>query len=268
MRLGADVNAPVLNHLAPLDAKILAWLDREALEFECIADLDLDREPELAEGRAAVLLIGHSEYWSKGMFDAVRGAHLSGSWLVNLSGNTMYRQVQVSADYGVRMSNVLTALSDRDETFLTGVRYAEKGYATASPYVVRDATHWSFAGLAVRNGELFGQHCLISNADAGPAPVDYDPGRPTNERFILSGEGAAGFEVDRLTRRHRRDFYLIAEGRARSSAHMVVREPDGARGGVFSASSINFGGSLLVDPVCAGLVRNVLHRAMNTHDNR
>ena len=73
------------------------------------------------------------------------------------------------------MTNLLTALTDRDETFLTGVRYSEAGYATASPYIVRDADHWAFAGLNVRNGTLFGQHSLVSDANSGFAAADYDP---------------------------------------------------------------------------------------------
>ena len=43
---------------------------------------------------------------------------------------------------------------------------------------------------------------------------------------------------------------------------MVVREPAADHGGVFSASSITFGGSLLIDPVTSRITRNVLERAL------
>ena len=71
--------------------RVLAWLDGEELAFECVADVDLDREPELAQGRQAIVLLGHSEYWSEGMFDAVRRP----CWrlVVNLSGNTIAKFV-------------------------------------------------------------------------------------------------------------------------------------------------------------------------------
>jgi hypothetical protein len=47
---------------------------------------------------------------------------------------------------------------------------------------------------------------------------------------------------------------------SRGGADMVVREPEGSRGGVFSASSITFTGSLLVDYVCSEITRTVLKK--------
>ena len=45
-------------------------------------------------------------------------------------------------------------------------------------------------------------------------------------------------------------------------ADMIVREPAGTRGGMFTASSITFGGSLLIDPVTSGIVKNAIAQAL------
>lgn len=251
---------PVLDHLVALDIKVLAWLDREGIDYECVADLDLDEDPSLCDGRGAVLLAGHSEYWSTAMLSQVLAAHRGKStWVINLSGNTMYRRIHVHDDHSVNLADLVMALSGNDETELTGVRFSEKAYGTASPFAVTRATHWAFEGTGLARGDHFGEECLIANVP--PSREDYDPTRPTTPDTMLNGTGAAGFEVDRLVWHRRREFTVIAEGVARSSAHMVVKEPKGVVGGAFSASSITFGGSLLVDDTCSRVVRNVLARA-------
>ncbi|WP_198264130.1 hypothetical protein [sulfur-oxidizing endosymbiont of Gigantopelta aegis] len=46
-------------------------------------------------------------------------------------------------------------------------------------------------------------------------------------------------------------------------ADMVVREPSGSRGGMFSASSISFPAALLIDYRASQLVKNILTRALD-----
>ena len=261
LELGSPLAEPALNHLASLDARILAWLDEHGIDYDCAAELDLDRDETLSVGRRAAVLTGHSEYWSARMFDRLARAHeQQGMWLINLSGNTMYRQIEVADDFTVRMCNLLTVLSGRDETELLGVRYSEGGYGTASPYAVRVPHHWVFAGLGLQDGDRFGAISTVANTSPGYAAV-YHPERPTTATGLLHGSGAAGFEVDRRVRRQRKAFTVLAEAVAPHGAQMVVREPRGDRGGAFSVSSISFGGALRVDPACSRLVLNVLRRA-------
>lgn len=251
---------PALCHLAALDIKILSWLDRQGIEYECVPDLELDKRPELAIGRDAIALMGHSEYWSSRMLDCVEEAHADGAWILNISGNTMYRQIAVDDDYSVRLVNIVTRLSGRDETRLTGARYSEVAYGTAAPYRVTRPNHWIFDRVDVTDGSLFALDCLVDNA--GSTDLPYDPSRPTTPDRRLSGRGGAGFEVDRRPIHRRGQFTLVAEGTSRRSAEMLVKEPKGSKGGTFSASSINFGGSLLVDEISSAMMMNVLRRAV------
>ena len=72
-----------------------------------------------------------------------------------------------------------------------------------------------------------------------------------------------------MTRTTPADFELVAKGmNPDGGADMVVREPSRTRGGVFSASSIVFGGSLSVDETCSAIVKNVLKRALSGHINK
>lgn len=261
--LQAPVSTPILNHLAGLDARILAWLDREGIAYECVADLDLHSDPGVCDDRAAVVLAGHSEYWSTEMLEQLLTAHRrNGTWVLNLSGNSMYRRITVQDDNTVALADLVMALSGRDESELTGVRFSERAYGTASPYVVTRPDHWVFRGVQVKRGDRFGGDCLIANV-APRSAESYDPARPTTPDTMLRGQGAAGFEVDRRLRRWRRTFQIVAQGAARRSAHMVVKEPHGETGGALSASSISFGGSLLLDQTCSRVVLNVLNRALS-----
>ena len=47
-------------------------------------------------------------------------------------------------------------------------------------------------------------------------------------------------------------------------AEMVIREAHGSRGGMFSVSSITFGGSLLIDTSASRITSNVIHRALGS----
>jgi hypothetical protein len=76
--------------------------------------------------------------------------------------------------------------------------------------------------------------------------------------------GASGWETDKLSRQAPKDFVAVAKGlNKHGGADMVVRDPDGTRGGLFSASSVTFSGSLLIDAVCSKILKNVLGRAMS-----
>lgn len=258
--LAVAPDEPTLNHLAALDRKILAWLDVQGIDYECVADLDLHRDAEICHERDAIVLLGHSEYWSTKMFDRLLKAHRErGAWVINFSGNSIYREIEVADDFSVRLSNIVMALSGRDETALTGVRYSERGYATAAPFVAMRPEHWIFASTSLRRRERFGSECLIANGQ--PAEHGYNPSHPTTATGELDGRGAAGFEVDRRPRSRRNEFTIVARGDRPGSAHMVVKEPMGKSGGSFSASSITFGGALLVDKTCSTIALNVLRKA-------
>lgn len=259
---GRDPMQPFANHLAAGEWRLLAWLEREGIPYDVVTGYELHSDPDLLRDYRAILFSTHCEYWSQPMYEAVKTHHEShGLWILNMAGNTMFREIEFGEDGSTRCVSLSFKDSCADETQILGVRFTMIGYGTCAPYRVHAGHHWACAGLDNDQKKSLGKHCLNRNV---PTSNDrYDPGR-VGLREGLSGVGASGWELDRLSKTAPQDFTRIARGQNKSGgADMVVREPDGCRGGVFSASSITFGGSLLVDDGCSRLARNVIGRALD-----
>jgi hypothetical protein len=125
------------------------------------------------------------------------------------------------------------------EAHLLGVAYSETGVMTAAPYRVLAADHWAFAGTGVAAGDLFGQASLHERIPGGAS------GHETDKR---SDSSPAGVE-------------LLAKGTNPDDggAEMVAFQTP-AGGAVFSAGSICWPASVLVDPVVSRVTANVLRR--------
>ena len=254
-----DVMAPFTNHLAASDWRLLAWLEREGIAYDVAADIELDRAPELLEGRRVVIPSSHSEYWSPAMSEAVHRFHTKQrGWLVNLSGNTMFGRIEVFEDGSQRYIGPLRE-TVADESLLTGGRVTNEDYATCAPYRVVADGHWAFDGVPTEDG-MIGR--LGLNRETPRTYPLYDPARPAIATG-LSGQGASGWETDKRTAATPSDMTMLAKGtNPKGGAEMMLREPEGSRGGMFSAGSITYAGSLLVDPGTSKLTRNVIERAL------
>ena len=255
--------APFTNHLAAGEWRMLAWLERQGYRYDVVTGRDLHRQPDLLRHYRGLVLSTHCEYWSAEMYDAVRISHFQqGLWIVNCSGNSMYRQVEFPTEHTMRCSSLSFADSHADESELLGVRFTMDDYATCGPFRVVEPNHWVFqdAPLNPRH-PYFGAQSLNQNTRADSER--YSSGRPGTSTG-LRGDGASGWETDKLTKSAPRDIVRVAKGaNPRGGADMVVREPEGSRGGMFSASSLTFPGSLLVDAVGSQIVANVLNRVMD-----
>lgn len=257
--LNAAPESKILNHLAALEIKVLEWLEREGVNYRCIADVDLENGLADVSSAKGVALLGHSEYWSEKMFKTLERINGLGAWVLNISGNSIYREVCVG-QYAASLNNMTFCLSGQNEANLLGVRFNEASYGTAAPYQVKNDRHWIFSGLELENGDWFGTECLIGAPPQTANLQLYSPARPSTLDGRLLGSGASGFEVDTLV--DKKNFSLVAKGVQKKGASMVIREASKGRGGVFSASSINFGGSLLVDPACSKILKNVIDKSL------
>jgi N,N-dimethylformamidase len=122
---------------------------------------------------------------------------------------------------------------------LLGVVYSETGIMTAAPYQVVDADHWVYDGTGLKNGDIFGRDCQHERVPGGASGHETDkrsPSSPKNTRLL-----AKGLNPD--------------EG----GAEMVIHEP-GNGAAVFSAGSICWPSSLLVDAAVSQITANVLRR--------
>lgn len=256
-----DPSRPVTNHLAAGEWRLLSWLEREGYGYDIITGYELHHDRDPLCNYKAIILSTHCEYWSPNMYEKLKEFHeRHRGWILNISGNSIYREVDFFDDGSVRCTSLSFRDSCTDETQLLGVRFTDSDYSTCAPYKITDPTHWAFNNIPVSKSRLFGGLSLIQNTAKHTSRLD--PGRPGAEGG-LDGCGASGWETDKLSKTAPKDIVTIAKGcNPYGGADMVVREPNGERGGLFSASSLVFPGCLLIDNVASMLLKNVLHRAL------
>ena len=239
-------------HVAPAEWRLLGWLEREGFAYDLYAETQL-HSGLLDLDRYQVLLIStHPEYWSKQMYQRVKQwVFERGGRLMYLGGNGLNCEVEFLDPSTMTVRNgdarrqrsekheSRFAMRQESEANLLGVVYDELGIMTAAPYRVVDDSHWVFAGTGLKQGDLFGQECMHERV----------PG------------GASGHETDKISPSSPANTHLLAKGEnpGKGGAHMVIHEPAGG-GAVFSAGSITYVSSLLVDEPISQITSNVLRR--------
>lgn len=149
----------------------IAAAERLGLRLNYAADIDLERHPEILDGAVAVVPIGHSEYWSRLMRDALTAARDDGVNLAFLGANDIHRRIRfkdsrvgpdrIMVNYKLGEDDPETSedttadwgrppFSD-PQSSLIGPMFA-CAHSTAD-LVVGDPGAWPFAGLGLRRGE-------------------------------------------------------------------------------------------------------------------
>ena len=259
----SDIYDTFTSHLSSNEWRTLGWLEKNNIPYDLISGYELHNNPDILNHYKAIMLNSHSEYWSKDMFTSLKKFNEMGGAVLNLSGNSIYREVEFYEDSSLHCVSLRFADSAEDETKLIGVRFDMRGYGSCNPYKVLKSGHWIFEGTNVKNGDLFGKKNLNHNSGNFKQSFEKDPASSPG-MAPLKGEGASGWETDKLSKTAPKDFILLAKGTniRNGGAEMVIREKEG-NGLVFSASSITFGASLLVDETCSLIVLNVLKKVLN-----
>jgi hypothetical protein len=173
------------------EGPFIAWAESAGYRFDYVANGDLEKRPEVLDGHRMMLSVGHDEYWSSPMRDAVEGFIAEGGNVAFLSGNTSFWQVRLEDEGHTMVSykgdarrkdplrqshpELLTSMwSDpiigRPETQMTGVSFSRGGYARIAGgtprgqkgYTVWRPEHWLFAGTDLRYGDVVGaEHCVV-----------------------------------------------------------------------------------------------------------
>ncbi|HUY36932.1 MAG TPA: N,N-dimethylformamidase beta subunit family domain-containing protein [Pirellulales bacterium] len=239
-------------HVAPAEWRFLAWLARERFAYDLYAETQFHQGAfDLGDYRALVLST-HPEYWSRSMYERLkRWVFEEGGKLLYLGGNGMNCEVEFIDDATIicrngdqremkrRKLESRFHLRHESEANLLGVVFTEAGAMTAAPFRVVDAGHWAFAGTDLNAGDAFGRRSLHRRCDGG----------------------ASGHETDKISPSSPKNVHLLAQGTNRDDggAHMIYY--DTSKGGeVFSAASITWTSSLLVDDAVSKITANVLRR--------
>ncbi len=252
-----------LNHLARAETWVLGWLEDSGYRFDVYADLDFHRGIVGLADYKALILHSHPEYWSLPMRDNLEGYLAQGERLLYLGGNGIYERVAYQQDFRQMVLRGGDPSSPRDlhffrnlipprpERAVLGVGYEADNWtgnrSLYAPYRVEMAGHRFFADTNLSNGETIGHHGL--NGAASGWEMD------TSEQLPGKAPGAAPANIQ-----------VLARGTNTGpdntfGAHMTYYDtPSG--GFVFSAGSLTFGGSLVVDPHLQRIVRNVLDECL------
>jgi hypothetical protein len=189
------------------------WAEAQGIGIDYAVNADLQFVPDLLDGRRLYLSVGHDEYWSWEMRDAVEGFIAAGGNAAFLSGNVCFWQVRLENEgrtmvgykqhfeqdpvYGTDRQERLTSIwSDRligrPETQMTGLTFNRGGYhrigksvgGGAGGYTVHRPDHWLFEGTGVFRGDLLGaagtvvgyecDGCELQLVDGVPVPTGAD----------------------------------------------------------------------------------------------
>jgi hypothetical protein len=151
---------------------LLALAERLRLPLAYATDVDLHRDPALLDGAAAVISLGHDEYWSPAMRTAVTRARDRGTNVAFLGANAIYRKIRfgpsslgpdrteinykdASDPIGRTDPAQVTTQwreppSSDNESSLTGTDYGCS--PVRADMVVLDPSSWLLAGLGLRAG--------------------------------------------------------------------------------------------------------------------
>jgi hypothetical protein len=266
-------------HVAEAEWRLLAWLEREGFACDYYAETQLHFGQLDLDAYRVLVISTHPEYWSAQMFHRVKDWVFNrGGRLVYLGGNGLNCDVEfldeATCIYRNGDERRLRVASDRragspgnerppaqgpaepagrtyesrfhlrheSEASLLGVVYDDRGIMTAAPYRVIDSRHWVFAGTGLREGDLFGTESLHMRVPGGASGHETDkisPSSPTHTHLLARGENPGG-----------------------GGAEMVIHEHAGG-GAVYSAGSIAWTASVLVDPAVSTITANVLRRFVN-----
>jgi hypothetical protein len=154
------------------DAPFIRWLERQGIDADFCTDFDLHRDAGTCSPYRLLLSVGHDEYWSTRMRDAVEDFVGRGGNVAFFGANVCWWRIHVVDDASAivcHQGGPRGALDHwwpasgaaRPEDSLTGVSYRHGGGWWDGPrdtggYIVQRASHWAFAGTGLANGEAFG----------------------------------------------------------------------------------------------------------------
>lgn len=270
-------------HLTRGELWILGWLSSEGIQADLYSDIDFHNDGCDASQYRCLVLSTHPEYWSRQMYDNLAAYLDQGGSLLYLGGNGIYENGEYHPDRtsmvfraglegGPRVTALFRVLDPAmAERSLLGVA-TERCGVEGSPYRIDAADHPLFADVRVTdphtgadrqvvNGDLFGESGLnigFGNGKASAWEVDTRDGVGATTVPLNCATEDSPIRASSLPD----GLIVLATGEADADgagAEMVFYEHSGG-GIVFSAGSLTFGGSLVVDRTIQQLMRNVLTR--------
>lgn len=191
------------------DARFIRWLAAWGTACDFYTDMDLHSGQLDLGAYKCMLSVGHHEYWSAAMRDAVARFLAGGGNLAVFSGNTCFRPVDFGAPGTAEHMKVVNKLADQwpdhNESDLLGLSYGfgggrwgdwEPGAGWTNTardpigFTVRDAGHWAFAGCGLADGQTFGAEDRLIGYE-----VDGVPGVPNGFHVLADTVRLDGWDM-------------------------------------------------------------------------
>jgi hypothetical protein len=183
----------------------VAWAETEGLALDCLTDRDLETDPGVLDPYRALILVGHSEYWSAPERDAIEAFADAGGGLAIFSGNTAFWKVRFEDDgarfichkwrgfsadpvAGERPAEATHLWSHRafgrPEAQITGLSFLFGGYHRLGlcvargqgGYTVVDEHHWALEGADLFWGDVIGGELPLLGYENDGCRLRYDEG--------------------------------------------------------------------------------------------
>jgi hypothetical protein len=191
-----------------MNLPLVRFLSKHGFSYDVTTDSSLDATPDQLVGQTTVLIGGHSEYWTKRMYDGAVQARDAGTNFAFLGANEIYWQGRIERDAKGRPTAMTVyrqasldklARADpstttvqwrhapllRDPAALVGVGMSVVGVHGA--YVVNTAPAWLFAGTNLRKGSVL-DLAFGNEVDAQEPPSLQSP---ANLQVVLHGTAVA-----------------------------------------------------------------------------
>ena len=175
---------------ASYERHFAAWADSGGYALDIATQQDLHFRPEILDGYACVVMVGHDEYWTWQMRDAVDAYVEGGGCVARFAGNFLWQirledsgRVQVCHKYLAREEDPLYGSADGrlTTTCWEAPETARPGHATfgldasrglyagwgglaargAGGFTLYRPEHWAFSGCGLGYGDLLGAGARI-----------------------------------------------------------------------------------------------------------
>lgn len=203
---------------ASFERHFVLWAEAEGYQLDIISQTDLHFRPDLIDGYACIALVGHDEYWSWEMRDAIDSYVERGGRIARFAGNFMW-QIRLS-DEGRTQTCYKYIARDEDPFMQTGPRErvtesweapeigrpgaasfglnATHGlYASwsgcsprgAKGFPVYRPEHWAFADTGLYYGDILGGASRIFGYEVDGLPYEIRGGLPYVADPALAPQG-------------------------------------------------------------------------------
>jgi hypothetical protein len=189
---------------ASYERPFLQWAEANDYRFDVFTQDELHDDPALLDDYPCTVFIGHDEYWSREMRDAVDAYVDRGGRVARFAGNFLWQirlqretQTQVAYKYDARRldpeagtSRMTSAWEDPRidhpgaSTFgvnaLRGIYAAFGGMArrAARGFNVFRPEHWAFAGTGLGYADMFGDEASIFGYEMDGVEYTFEDGLP------------------------------------------------------------------------------------------